>query len=214
MVLAWRPEAASTMLPPHVTRRHSLWVVWSRPHLCPLPRSGMGRPGSRRPYAVRVLDPRRCPGRPQLDHDPQETRSAYRQAFAGFDAERVARFNARKVEQLLGNPGIVRNRLKVESAVKNARAFRRVQDEFGSFAVYQWRFVDGRPRQNRPRALKDIPAKTDESDALSKDLKRRGFAFVGSTIIYAHMQAVGMVNDHVVDCFRRREVARMAATRA
>ena len=141
-------------------------------------------------------------------------REAYRQAFAGFDAERVARFNARKVEQLLGNPGIVRNRLKVESAVKNARAFRRVQDEFGSFAVYQWRFVDGRPRQNRPRALKDIPAKTDESDALSKDLKRRGFAFVGSTIIYAHMQAVGMVNDHVVDCFRRREVARMAATRA
>ena len=141
-------------------------------------------------------------------------REAYRQAFAGFDVERVARFNARKVEQLLGNPGIVRNRLKVESAVKNARAFRRVQDEFGSFAVYQWRFVDGRPRQNRPRALKDIPAKTDESDALSKDLKRRGFAFVGSTIIYAHMQAVGMVNDHVVDCFRRREVARMAATRA
>src|SRR3989442_2394299 len=133
-------------------------------------------------------------------------REAYRQAFAGFDAERVARFNARKVEQLLGNPGIVRNRLKVESAVKNARAFRRVQDEFGSFAAYQWCFVDGRPRQNRPRALKDIPAKTDESDALSKDLKRRGFTFVGSTIIYAHMQAVGMVNDHVVGCFRQREV--------
>jgi len=141
-------------------------------------------------------------------------RENFRTAFAGFDAERVARFNARKVEQLLGNPGIVRNRLKVESAVKNARAFRRVQDEFGSFAVYQWRFVDGRPRQNRPRALKDIPAKTDESDALSKDLKRRGFTFVGSTIIYAHMQAVGMVNDHVVGCFRQREVARMAATRA
>ena len=141
-------------------------------------------------------------------------REAYRQAFAGFDPERVARFNARKVEQLLRNPGIVRNRLKVESAVKNARAFLRVQDEFGSFAAYQWPFVDGRPRQNRPRALKDIPPKTDESDALSKDLKRRGFTFVGSTIIYAHMQAVGMVNDHVVGCFRQREVARMAAARA
>ena len=134
-------------------------------------------------------------------------REAYREAFAGFDAERVARFNARKVEQLLRNPGIVRNRLKVESAVKNARAFLRVQDEFGSFAAYQWRFVDGRPRQNRPRALEDIPAKTDESDALSKDLQRRGFGFVGSTIVYAHMQAVGMVNDHVVGCFRQREVA-------
>ena len=141
-------------------------------------------------------------------------REAYRQAFAGFDAERVARFNARNVEQLLRNPGIVRNRLKVESAVKNARAFLRVQDEFGSFAAYQWRFVDGRPRQNRPRAIKDIPARTDESDALSKDLKGRGFGFVGSTIIYAHMQAVGMVNDHLVGCFRQREVARMAATRA
>ena len=141
-------------------------------------------------------------------------REAYRQAFAAFDAERVARFNARNVERLLRNPGIVRNRLKVESAVKNARAFLRVQDEFGSFAAYQWRFVDGRPRQNRPRALTDIPAKTNESDALSKDLKRRGFGFVGSTIIYAHMQAVGMVNDHLVGCFRQREVARMAATRA
>jgi len=112
------------------------------------------------------------------------------------------------VEQLLRNPGIVRNRLKVESAVKNARAFLRVQDEFGSFAAYQWRFVDGRPRQNRPRALEDISAKTDESDALSEDLQRRGFGFVGSTIVYAHMQAVGMVNDHVVGCFRQREVAR------
>ena len=136
-------------------------------------------------------------------------REAYRRAFAGFDPERVARFNARQVEQLLGNPGIVRNRLKVESAVKNARAFLRVRDEFGSFAAYQWRFVDGRPRQNRPRAIKDIPAKTDESDAFSQDLKRRGFGFVGSTIIYAHMQAVGMVNDHVVGCFRQREVARI-----
>jgi DNA-3-methyladenine glycosylase I len=134
-------------------------------------------------------------------------REAYRRAFAGFDVERVARFDARKVQQLLRNPGIVRNRLKIESAIRNARAFAQVQDEFGSFAAYQWRFVDGRPRQNRPRALKDIPARTSESDAFSKDLKRRGFGFVGSTIVYAHMQAVGMVNDHLVGCFRQREVA-------
>jgi len=115
------------------------------------------------------------------------------------------------VDRLLGNPGIVRNRLKVESAIKNARAFLRVQDEFGSFAAYQWRFVDGRPRQHRRRTIKDIPARTDDSDALSKDLKRRGFGFVGTTIVYAHMQAVGMVNDHVVGCFRHREVAALAA---
>ena len=141
-------------------------------------------------------------------------REAYREAFAGFDAERVARFDARKVAQLLRNPAIVRNRLKVESAVRNARAFLRVQDEVGSFAEYQWRFVGGRPRQNRPRALSEIPPRTDESDAFSKDLKRRGFGFVGSTIVYAHMQAVGMVNDHVVGCFRQREVARSGATTA
>src|SRR5262245_58266870 len=137
-------------------------------------------------------------------------RDAYREAFASFDPERVARFDARKVAQLLRNPGIVRNRLKVASAIGNARAFLRVQDEFGSFAADQWRFVGGRPRQNRPRALKEVPARTDESDALSKDLKRRGFGFVGSTIIYAHMQAVGMVNDHVVGCFRQRQVAGLA----
>jgi len=141
-------------------------------------------------------------------------REAYREAFAGFDAARVARFNARTVGKLLRNPGIVRKRLKVESAVKNARAFLSVQNEFGSFAAYQWRFVEGRPQQHRPRAIKDIPARTDESDAFSKDLKRRGFGFVGSTIIYAHMQAIGMVNDHVVGCFRQGEVAKMAATRA
>jgi DNA-3-methyladenine glycosylase I len=134
-------------------------------------------------------------------------RDAYREAFAGFDPERVARFGARNVSRLLGNPGIVRNRQKIESAVANARASLRVRDELGSFAAYQWGFVDGRPRQNRPRTLRDIPAKTVESDAFSKDLKRRGFGFVGSTIVYAHMQAVGMVNDHVVGCFRRRPVA-------
>ena len=136
-------------------------------------------------------------------------REAYRRAFAGFDPERVARFDARKVGQLLRDPGIVRNRLKVESAVRNARAFLRVQKEFGSFAAYQWRFVGGRPRQNRPQEIRHIPARTDESDALSRDLKGRGFGFVGSTIIYAHMQAVGMVNDHVVGCFRQRQLARI-----
>jgi DNA-3-methyladenine glycosylase I len=134
-------------------------------------------------------------------------RDAYRDAFADFHPEHVARFDARKVSQLLRNPGIVRNRQKIQSAVANARAFLRVQEEFGSFAAYQWRFVDGRPRQNRPHTLRDIPAKTDESDAFSKDLKRRGFGFVGSTIVYAHMQAIGMVNDHVVGCFRQRPVA-------
>ena len=136
-------------------------------------------------------------------------RDAYREAFDGFDPARVARFDRRKVSQLLRNPGIVRNRLKIESAVANARAFLRVQDELGSFAAYQWRFVGGRARQNRRRTLRDIPASTEESDALSKDLKRRGFGFVGSTIVYAHMQAVGMVNDHLVDCFRYREVRRL-----
>ncbi len=113
------------------------------------------------------------------------------------------------VRPLLADAGIVRNRAKIESAIKNAKAFLDVQAEFGSFDAYQWRFVDGRPIQNRRRALRDIPARTAESDAMSKDLKSRGYTFVGSTIIYAHMQAVGMVNDHVVDCFRHREVANL-----
>jgi DNA-3-methyladenine glycosylase I len=129
-------------------------------------------------------------------------RDAYRDAFDGFDPERVARYDARRVAKLLANPGIVRNRLKVASAVTNARAFLAVQEEFGSFARYMWGFVDGRPKQNRWRSLGRIPARTPESDRLSRDLVRRGFRFVGSTICYAHMQAVGMVNDHVVDCFR------------
>jgi DNA-3-methyladenine glycosylase I len=133
-------------------------------------------------------------------------RAAYRQAFSGFDPKKVARFDARRVERLLGDPGIVRNRLKVASAVKNARAFLEVQEEFGSFAEYQWRFVGGRAIQNRHRSVKDVPARTEVSDAFSKDLKRRGFSFVGSTIVYAHMQAVGMVNDHLVGCFRHSQV--------
>lgn len=141
-------------------------------------------------------------------------RESYRAAFAGFDPERVARFTPRKIEALLRDPGIVRNRLKVASAVTNARAFLAVQEELGSFAEYQWGFVDGRPIQSRRRTMKDIPARTPLSDAFSKDLVRRGFKFVGSTIVYAHMQAVGMVNDHVVSCFRHEIVARARAKRS
>lgn len=130
-------------------------------------------------------------------------REAYRKAFANFDPARVARFTPSRVEQLLQNPGIVRNRLKVESTVRNARAFLAVRDEFGSFDAYLWRFVDGQPLVNNWKSLKQMPASTAESDALSRDLSRRGFKFVGTTICYAYMQAVGLVNDHIVDCFRR-----------
>jgi DNA-3-methyladenine glycosylase I len=131
-------------------------------------------------------------------------REAYREAFAGFDPARVARFTPAKVERLLQNPGIVRNRLKVESTVRNARAFLAVGKEFGSFDAYVWRFVGGKPLVNRRKALADTPARTAESDALSRDLLHRGFRFVGSTICYAFMQATGLVNDHRVDCFRHR----------
>ncbi|MBT0651894.1 DNA-3-methyladenine glycosylase I [Geomobilimonas luticola] len=133
-------------------------------------------------------------------------REAYRAAFAGFDPELVARFDGTKVAELLANPGIVRNRLKVESTISNARAFLKVREEFGSFDAYQWSFVDGHPIQNRWRSTSDIPGSTTVSDAMSRDLKRRGFRFVGSTICYAHMQAIGMVNDHTVNCFRWREL--------
>jgi DNA-3-methyladenine glycosylase I len=134
-------------------------------------------------------------------------RGNYRRLFAGFDPVRVARFTPARVERLLADPGIVRNRLKVEGTVRNARAFLAVQREFGSFAAYVWRFVDGRPLQSRWRTLREVPARTAVSDALSKDLKRRGFTFVGSTIMYAFMQATGLVNDHLAGCFRRRELA-------
>ena len=135
-------------------------------------------------------------------------REGYRDAFDGFDPAVVARYDSRRVEALLGNPAIVRNRLKVESAVTNARAFLRVQEEHGSFDRYVWRFVDGRPRQNRWRSMDEVPAETPESRVLSRDLKRRGFRFVGPTICYAFMQATGLVNDHLVDCFRRTALAR------
>src|SRR5262245_34368401 len=135
-------------------------------------------------------------------------REGYRRAFGQFDPEKVARFTKRRVEKLVADPGIIRNRLKIEAAVRNARAFLAIQEEFGSFDAYCWRFVDGKPRVNRWKTTRQIPATSRESDALSKDLKTRGFSFVGSTVIYAHMQAVGMVNDHLVDCFRYRQVQR------
>jgi DNA-3-methyladenine glycosylase I len=137
-------------------------------------------------------------------------REGYRKAFADFDPEKVARFTKKRVEKLLENPGIIRNRLKVESAITNAKAFLAVQREVGSFSDYIWEFVDGTPIQNRFRNDSDIPATSPESDALSKALKQRGFKFVGSTIIYAHMQATGLVNDHVVGCFRYKPCAALA----
>jgi DNA-3-methyladenine glycosylase I len=136
-------------------------------------------------------------------------REGYRELFAGFDPEKVARFTKRRVEKMLLDPSIVRNRLKVESAVTNAKAFLAIQNEFGAFSDYIWGFVDGKPIQNKFRKDSDVPATSPESDALSKDLKKRGFRFVGSTIIYAHMQATGMVNDHVTGCFRHKPCAKM-----
>ena len=133
-------------------------------------------------------------------------RENYRKAFSGFDPRKVARYDDRKIAALLENPGIVRNGLKVKSAVTNAKAFLQVQKEFGSFDKYMWSFVGGKPIQNVWRTLKEVPPKTAESDAMSKDLRKRGFAFVGSTICYAHMQATGMVNDHLVTCFRHKEL--------
>ncbi len=135
-------------------------------------------------------------------------RDGYRKAFAEFDVEKVARFTKKRVEKLLLDPSIVRNRLKVESTISNAKAFIAVQEEFSSFSDYIWGFVDGRAIQNRFKKDSDIPATSAESDALSKDLKKRGFKFVGSTIVYAHMQATGLVNDHVVGCFRQKACAR------
>jgi DNA-3-methyladenine glycosylase I len=136
-------------------------------------------------------------------------RAGYREAFADFDVERVARFDRRKVERLMQFPGIVRNRLKIEAAVGNARAVLRLRDELGSLDRYLWSFVGGRPIVHRWKDMKQVPATTPESDALSKDLKKRGFKFVGSTIVYAHMQATGMVNDHLVGCFRHQACAKM-----
>ncbi len=137
-------------------------------------------------------------------------RDGYRKAFAGFDPQRVARYTPKRITSLLQDPGIIRNRLKVEAAVGNARAFLQVQETFGSFADYIWRFVDGEPVQNRWRRQSEVPATSPVSDALSRDLKARGFRFVGSTIMYAHMQATGLVNDHLVGCFRHAQCRALA----
>jgi DNA-3-methyladenine glycosylase I len=137
-------------------------------------------------------------------------RAGYRKAFADFDPGKVARFSESRVERLLKDPGIIRNKLKVRSAVSNSRAYLKIQEAFGSFDAYQWGFVDGQPVQNRWKSLKELPARTEISDRFSKDMKQRGFSFVGSTILYAHMQAVGMVNDHLVDCFRHRDLRKPA----
>jgi DNA-3-methyladenine glycosylase I len=137
-------------------------------------------------------------------------REGYRRAFSDFDPVKVARYTPKRVESLVADPAIIRNRMKIEAAIRNARAFLAIQDEFGSFDTYCWRFVDGRPRVNRWKSTRDIPPTSRESDAFSKDLKGRGFSFVGSTVVYAHMQAVGMVNDHLVGCFRYGEVQRLS----
>jgi DNA-3-methyladenine glycosylase I len=140
-------------------------------------------------------------------------REGYRRAFSEFDPQTVARYTGKRIDKLTLDPSIIRNRMKIEAAVRNAREFLAVQDEFGSFDSYCWRFVDGRPRLNRWKTMKDIPSTSPESDAFSKDLKKRGFSFVGSTVIYAHMQAVGMVNDHLVDCFRYPITSKLRSSR-
>lgn len=133
-------------------------------------------------------------------------RAAYRKAFDNFDYNKVANYNERKIQSLLKDEGIVRNRLKIRGAIQNANAFLKIRDEFSTFNKYIWEFVDGKPLRNKWKSLKQVPARTELSDRLSKDLKQRGFTFVGSTICYAHMQATGMVNDHTVDCFRYKEL--------
>jgi len=144
-------------------------------------------------------------------HIVLKKRAHYRAAFDQFDPEKVARYTPAKIKKLLANPGLIRNRLKIASAVRNARAFLAVQEEFGSFDRYIWRFVEGRPIVNHPRSMKEVPGRTRVSDAMSQDLKQRGFNFIGSTICYAHMQATGMVNDHLVECFRHGELGGCAA---
>ena len=136
-------------------------------------------------------------------------RENYRKAFDNFDPIKIAAYDERKIKELLSNEGIIRNRLKIESAIQNARAFLAVQEEYGSFDAYLWQFVGGRPKINAWKTMEDIPPKTPESDEMSQALKKRGFKFAGSTICYSHMQAVGMVNDHTVDCFRYKEVMKI-----
>jgi DNA-3-methyladenine glycosylase I len=137
-----------------------------------------------------------------------QKRARYREVFDGFDAKKIARYDKKKVRQLLADPGIIRNRLKIDSAISNARSFLKIQEEFGTFDAYIWQFVGGQPKQNARKSHKQIPAQTAESDAMSKDLKKRGFRFVGSTICYAFMQATGLVNDHLVSCYRYKDLKR------
>ena len=137
-------------------------------------------------------------------------REGYRSAFEAFDCERIAEYSPSDVKRLLADPSIVRNRLKIESVIKNAQSVLKIRQEFGTFGSFLWRYVDGAPRQNAWNAMADLPARTEQSDAMSKDLKRRGFNFVGSTICYAFMQAVGMVNDHTTDCFRYKEIKKLS----
>lgn len=137
-------------------------------------------------------------------------REGYRKLFDGFDAQRIARYSDSKLDRILGDPRIIRNRLKVYGARQNARAFLEVQEEFGAFANYMWDFVEGRPIRNTWASMQEVPASTPLSDTISKDMKRRGFTFVGTTILYAHMQATGMVNDHIITCFRHRECSELA----
>jgi DNA-3-methyladenine glycosylase I len=139
-------------------------------------------------------------------------REGYRRAFSQFDPKKVARYSQARIDELTADPTIVRNRAKIAAAVRNAQAVLAVQKEFGSFDAYCWQFVDGRPRQNRWTSFREIPATTPESDGFSRDLKRRGFSFVGSTVIYGHMQAVGMVNDHLIGCFRYRDIRRLGVS--
>jgi DNA-3-methyladenine glycosylase I len=140
-------------------------------------------------------------------HTVLKKRENYRAAFDNFDAEKIARYGARRVAELLSNAGIIRNRLKIAAAIQNARAFLKAKEEFGSFDACLWRFVEGKPIINHRKSMKEVPPRTEISDRMSKDLRKRGFKFVGSTICYAHMQAVGMVNDHLVTCFRHRELS-------
>ena len=137
-------------------------------------------------------------------HTILKKRENFRKAFDKFDVKKVAAYNDKKLQILIEDTGIIRNQLKIKAAVSNAQAFIKIQEEFGSFSKYIWAFVDGKPIDNKPKTLNDVPATTPISDALSKDLKKRGFKFVGSTVVYAHMQATGMVNDHVADCFTRK----------
>lgn len=133
-------------------------------------------------------------------------RENYRKAFDNFDPEKIAQYDEEKIEELMQNEGIIRNRRKIEAAIENAKAFLKIQEEFGSFAVYAWKFIGGKPKRNSWMSLQQVPATSPESDAMSKDMKKRGFKFFGSTICYAHMQATGMINDHLVECFRYDEV--------